>query len=72
VKCNVYPVKFEARKYFTREGVYFTEGINDSEANDAEVKPKSILRDRRERMTFAKLTFDVSVSEQMTRALASI
>ncbi len=24
MKFDVYPVKFEARKYFTREGVYFT------------------------------------------------
>ena len=24
VKCDACPVKFEARKYFTREGAYFT------------------------------------------------
>ena len=43
------------------------EVINDNETNDAEVQPKSILRDRRERMTFAKRTFVGSVSDRMTR-----
>lgn len=29
VKCNVYPVKFETRKYLTRVGAYFTVGKSE-------------------------------------------
>jgi hypothetical protein len=29
VKCNACPVKFEVRKYFTREGAYFTGVIEE-------------------------------------------
>ena len=31
VKCDVYPVKFEVRKYFNREGAYFTVGKREEE-----------------------------------------
>ena len=29
VKCDACPVKFEARKYFNREGAYFTVGKSE-------------------------------------------